>query len=360
MASRRFSMAGSVYGNGLYSISNISKIFNLKITKTALIASEEKKTIPTAKRLERGKSNYRAWTTQQLPEIGEVHGFLKKPETTKVMSFFSLKGGTGKTSTAFQVARAHALHNIRTLVIGLDAQESMSGTLIKSANSDSTYDKGLYHILNKEVSLTSCIVQTDLPTLDFIPETIELSILDHWLKNQMRKEYILKEKIIDQIKKMNKYDLIIFDCNPAWSNTVTGALGASDVLISPLGADINSLKAANIFVELLNEFQEDMKHEFEEFLILPTMVEHNKLSQTILAKYTVLFGDLCTLGSIKRSVTVSEANVHGKSLMEMAFNSNIYPDFIEILQEINQCLLIPEEELEVSLTNSTNSSVNAN
>ena len=106
-----------------------------------------------------------------------------------------------------------------------------------------------------------------------------------------------------------------------------------------MGADINSLKAAKIFVELLADFQEEMNHTFKTLRIIPTMVEPNKLSQTILARYRVQYGDLCTAASIRRAVAVQEANVLGKSLMEVGSNSAVFQDFVGVMKEINADLM---------------------
>jgi chromosome partitioning protein len=324
----------------LFPAHQVMRAFQINATKQTLFNNEERGEIPTASRIQRGKTHYRAWELNQLPMIGERMGFLKKPESPKVVSIFSLKGGTSKSSLSFQIARSFALHNIRTLVIGLDAQETITQTLARSMNKSMPEDvAGLYHVLADGVNLESAIQKTDIHSLDFIPETIELSVLDIWLKNQMRKEYIFRERLVSPLLGLERYDLILFDCNPAWSEMVTGALGASDTLLSPLGADINSLKAAKIFIELLADFQDEMKHTFKTFRIIPTMVETNKLSQTILGRYRVQYEDLCTAASIRRAIAVQESNALGKSLMEVGNNSPVFQDFVGVLKEINADLM---------------------
>jgi chromosome partitioning protein len=322
----------------IYTASQIAKIFRVEQTKQTILNLEEKGIIPTAKRVLRGKTPYRVWSTNQLPEIGEAIGYLKKPTKPRVFSVFSLKGGTGKSSFAFQLARTLALHKINTLVIGLDAQESITQTIKKSSQSlenEGMFEvNGLYQFLTEKISIDDVIQGTDLPTLSYIPETIELSVLDVWLNQQTRKEYLFREKIVNPLLKKNIYDIIIFDCNPAWNSVVTSALAASSTLISPLGADINSLKAARIFTDLLAHFQEDMNHSFESFFIVPTMVEANKLSNAILSKYRLEYESLCSTGSIKRAVVVQESNVKGKSLAETAYDAQVYEDFISVFQEI--------------------------
>lgn len=318
----------------------VMRAFQIAATKQTLFNNEERGDVPQAQRIQRGKTSCRAWELNQLPMIGEKMGFLRKPESPKVVSVFSLKGGTSKSSLCFQLARSFALHNVRTLVIGLDAQETITQTLLKGMNTSSSDDAaGIYHVLAEDFDLGKAIQKTDLQTLDFIPETIELSVLDIWLKTQIRKEYIIKERLVAPLLASGKYDLIFFDCNPAWSEMVTGALGASDTLLSPLGADINSLKAANIFVNLLADFQDDMKYTFKNLRIIPTMVETNKMSQMILARYLVDYTDLCTAAFIRRSVAVQESNAQGKSLMEVGNGTAVFHDFVRVMREVNSMLM---------------------
>jgi chromosome partitioning protein len=324
-----------------FTATQIIKMFRIETSKQAMLKTEANGGIPTAARIMRGKIPTRAWSFEQLPEIGQRMGYLKKPLAPIVMSYFSLKGGTAKSTLAFQTARTWALHNVKTLVIGLDAQESITDTLKRTrpqAEAENLQEpSGIYHYLKEGVPLETLIQKTDLATLDYIPETIELSVLDVWLNMQKRKEYIFREKLIAPLLKMG-YELIIFDCNPAWNTTVTSALAASDTLISPLGADINSLKATRIFTELLAEYQDDMNQDFNTFFIVPTMLEPNKLSQNVLARYRIDYEHLCTVSSIRRAIAVQEANLVGKSLLETAYDTPAYDDFVEVLKEISESI----------------------
>lgn len=341
-------MASQIVDREAFTANQVCKVFQLSATKQTLFSAEERGEIPTAQRVQRGKTSYRVWDRRQLLEIGKRMGFLHCPASPKVISVFSLKGGTAKSTLSFQLARSMALHNVRTLVIGLDTQQTVTQTLGKISGKGWEDDvEGVFHILKDGVDWITTIQKTDLPTLAYIPETVELSILDIWLKSQKRKEYIIKERLVDPILSSGQYDLLIFDCHPAWSEMVTGALAASHTLVSPVGSDINSFKAAKIFVELLSEFQEEMRYTFRNFLLIPTMVEPNKLSQTILAKYRLQYEELCSVGSIRRAIAVQEANLLGKSLMEVGYNAPVFQDFLAVLKEIDQLLY---EDVETSQT----------
>ena len=63
-----------------FNYSKIEKIFDLKITKTGFLKSEQSKKIPTAKKTETG---VRSWSLEDLPFIGEQYGFIQKSKLKK-------------------------------------------------------------------------------------------------------------------------------------------------------------------------------------------------------------------------------------------------------------------------------------
>jgi chromosome partitioning protein len=333
-------MNSKVYGRDRFSAANLETMFRAGLSKTAMLLYEENGRIPMAKRVIRGSSAYRSWCTQDLSAIGKTLGYMKTPVSTKVVSIFSLKGGTGKTTLAFQMSRIMALHGIRCLVVGLDAQESVTQTINKTSSPEPEDDYsdnnigGVYHILKGEVSFDKCILPTDIPCLSYIPETIELSVLDRFLKNSLRKEYIIGERLVDPIRDSGRFDVIVFDCNPAWTDIVTSALATTDILVSPLGCDINSYKAARIFVDLVREFQVEMRHFFSRFFIVPSMLENNRLSHNILARYRLHYEEFCSVAALRKAISVQEANVVGLSLMETCSKSPVYGDLSDLLREI--------------------------
>ena len=77
-----------------YTIKNIMDIYQIKKTKGAVLKDEEKGLIPEAERVHRGSVQVRTWNESQLPKIGEMYGFLKKPYTVKVLATYSPKGVT--------------------------------------------------------------------------------------------------------------------------------------------------------------------------------------------------------------------------------------------------------------------------
>ncbi len=265
--------------------------------------------------------------TLDLTEFGRHHGFLKAKEP-KVISVFVTKGGVLKSTVTLNLARLLALHGIRTLVIGLDMQCDISrclGVFDGAENEGNTSDlesrlaeldsiKGLYHFFSGKANLTDCIQPTDLPSLFVLAETPELATLERSLGLKPRREYWLKESVIEPL--LNSYQVILLDCAPSWSQLTTNALVASDVLVSPLECKINNFRNFQMFDELIREFQMDLKHTVQHHYLPTRYSAQRRLSQDILTWYQAHIPN-CLDFFIKESVRGEEASALNLSQVEM-------------------------------------------
>src|ERR1700677_634773 len=270
-----------------WTTSDICKLFRLnESSKTPIIYAEEKGDIPKAERFARGRIMVREWTSAQLPLIGEKFGFLKKPPKQAIICTYTPKGGVIKTTFSVNLARALAINGIKTLVVGLDFQQSLTryvlpDTLIKSVDEIGKEQKlGLYHILYEKAPIKNIIQHTDLPTLDIIPETTDLNFMAKKMRIDNRREYIIAERLIPYLK---EYDVIIFDCNPGWSDLTENALVASNSIVMPIACETECLEALQANLNEITDFQTTMKLKWDNFYLIPTLLEHNSISQNIYA-----------------------------------------------------------------------------
>ncbi len=322
-----------------WSSSDLHKLFRLdqKVkSRQTLLNAEERGEIPTAERIPRGKIQVRQWTLEQLPEIGSRYGFLKKPSKQTVLCVYTPKGGVLKTTIAYNLARMLALNGIKTLLIGLDIQCSVTNYALPQQHVESLEDfdpqvLGLYHFLFEKVPIVEVIKKTSLPTLDIIPEAPDLNILEKKLRLESRREYLFKDKLLDAVK---EYDVIIFDNGPSWNQLIENALTAAQIIVTPMGCDIETYQALTTNLDTIFDFQNAMKFKWDQFYLIPTLLEKTKLSQQIYAAYLSNYGDKVIPIPIRRSVTGQEARVLLRSVIEHDPSSPLAQDYYELVQDL--------------------------
>jgi chromosome partitioning protein len=322
-----------------WSSSDIHKLYRLDQrvkSRQTLLNAEERGEIPKAQRIARGSTMVRQWTLDQLPEIGSKYGFLHKPSKQKVICIYTAKGGILKTTLSYNIARMLALNGIKTLIIGLDIQCSITDiTLpqkpVESLEQSISRPLSLYHFLYEKIPLKSIIQDTTLPTLKIIPEAPDLNMLEKKLRLEPRREYLLD----GLVKQLPEFDVIIFDNSPSWNQLIENALTAASVVISPIGCDIGTYQALQTNLDALEGFRNAMINlSWESPLLIPTLLEKSKLSQQIYGAYLNNYGDSLIPNPIRRGVKGQEAILLGKSVIEHDPSSPLAQDYYELMQAL--------------------------
>jgi chromosome partitioning protein len=330
-----------------WTVTDIQKLFRIgnKIkSRQTLLNAEERGEIPMASRVSRGSTQVRKWNISQLPAIGSKYGFLKKPVTQQIVCIYTTKGGVLKTTSAYTIGRALALNGIKTCIIGCDIQCSITDLLLQKEEAESIEEyshfyKGLYQLLYEKATLKDVVHHTELPTLDLIPESPQLSILEKKLRLETRREYIFKDKLIPKLK---DYDVIIFDNGPSWNQLIENALTCSNNILSPIGCDIGTFQALKTNLDALYEFQDTMDLKWDTFLLLPTLLEKTKLSQQIYGTYLNQLGENVITTPIRRAVKGQEAMVVRRSAIEHDPTSSLAQDYYEFLQQYWNKLVVKD------------------
>ena len=324
-----------------YNLKKIQDIFGTEIPRTTLLRAESAGSIPSAQREKTGSVSRRAWTLDEIPAIGELYGFLKKPASSAVVTVFTTKGGVLKTTLTLNLARLAALHNIKTVVVGLDLQGDISTTLgLEGADETATLEEaqaklnsihGLYDFDRKEVDLSEIIMKTDVPTLDFIPETPELHQLDRAIGQKNAREQWLSNFVVPKLKE--KYDLIVFDCSPNWNNLVSNAIVACDLLISPLECKINNFRNYRSFQMFVEEFKAQLRLQYTHVFVPTRLAPTRTLSKDIQKWYLANVPN-CLGTSVREGVRGEESMASYISVPEYAPTSVDGNEMRQLVQEL--------------------------
>ena len=330
----------------LLSSSQIKRILQIPdLQRSTLNKAESVGNIPTAKRVRQGSIDARKWQFSDLPQIGKKYGKFSSPMKQQIISIYTAKGGVLKSTIAFNLGRTLASHGIKTLLVGLDVQESLTTLALGDREfedledveeSIATATPGLYHFLKEGREIGEVVRQTDLPTLDVLPETFELTLLEKELRSWTRRESTFVDYLLPFL---GGYEVVVFDNSPNWSLLIENALVASNVVLAPVSCEVGTYLALDKNLKALLEFKNAMRIAWDHYLMMPTLLNNSKISKQILGAYLIKHKEQVMQNAIRRTIKGEEAVVLKKSIFEFAPKSPLANDydaaFVELWGRIN-------------------------
>ena len=228
-----------------------------------------------------------------------------------VISVINNKGGTGKTTTAVNLAAGFAAIGFRVLILDLDSQASASLSLGVATDGVSMAD-----VLFESVPLADAIRTTSVPSLDLAPGVMELANSDVILADQPGRENRLRQLIATL---GDRYDVILCDCPPSLSLLVVNALVASDHCLVCVSPDYLAYEGLVALTRVIERLRRSMEIDVHKLGILITMVNPTlNLTKTITQKIRSRYGGIVFESELRRDVRLSEAPLHGKSIFDHA------------------------------------------
>ena len=325
-----------------YTATQILKLYRSDRSKSTMLRDEKRAVIPPSQRIDRGATSVRVWSESDLPDIGSVYGFLEKPKTPKIISVYAPKGGVLKSTLTFNFARTLALNGINVLAIGLEvSQRTLTNNLEIAVNYEDLEDAsknkdiGLWEVSNQSCSLDKAILQTNLPTLSYIPESSNLNLLEQKIKDSSRREYYL-QRLLRPV--LNKYDVIIFDNSPSWGSfLVKNSLAMATDIIAPFSCELESFRSVSESIQLVNDFEREMELDWNSFSVVPTKIDKTKLSKQIETQYRVLFDNMVTTATIRYlKAAAEESSMLQQTIIETHNSSTLADDYYSVVPELWQ------------------------
>jgi chromosome partitioning protein len=178
----------------------------------------------------------------------------------KVIAFGTLKGGTGKTTVAFNIGGILA-ENHRVLFIDIDPQSNLSDNVgIDTTDQSGATIRNVFS--NPNHTRASDVItrqpMEELPNIDIIASHIRLTATELQLVAMAGRERILQRWIERNKDVLSEYDYIIIDTNPSMGIVNQNGFMAADKIILVSDVSNKSIQGAQLFTYLWGEACENL------------------------------------------------------------------------------------------------------
>jgi chromosome partitioning protein len=257
-----------------------------------------------------------------------------------IITIGTLKGGTGKTATIFNLAGLLA-EKYKVLLIDCDPQTNLSlncGVDITVINL-----KTIINIFqDNNISAENIILKNpikELKNIDIIPSSIKLTATELQIVSRAGRENILKNFISKNKKIMSEYDYILIDTNPSMGIVNQNAFLVADSIILITDVSLNGIQGAELFIELWADARRNLQKEDDiKALILNNVDKRIKLSSELIE---YCYDNESTKNIILKtarpsSVQIKNTEIEHKTINILHKNSPIHEAYKNILIELKE------------------------
>jgi chromosome partitioning protein len=191
----------------------------------------------------------------------------------------------------------------------------------------------IYHLLMEDdVGLDDVVVQTGTPGIDLIPSNIDFAGAEMQLINEVGREHLLARALAPAL---DRYDIVLVDCQPSLGLLTVNALAASDGVIVPLECEYFALRGVAMLKSTIDKVQERLNPRLSIVGLLGTMYDGRTLhSREVLRTLVDGWGDSVFHTVIRRTVKFSEATVAGEPLTAYASASHGADAYRQLAREV--------------------------
>jgi chromosome partitioning protein len=255
---------------------------------------------------------------------------------TKVILVGATKGGTGKSTSSFNLAYSLANMGKKVLAVDFDSQANL--TTCFGVENPAELSVTIGHLMMAQMD------DEELPDaseyimsrngVDFIPSSMMLSAVDAKLRLELGAERMLAG-ILEPIK--DRYDYVVIDTPPALGALTINALTAADGVVITVNPQLLAMMGLQDFLKTIKKIKSRLNPELEVEGILLTMCEaRTNLCKVITEQVNDTFdGQIRIFESrIPSTVKVGESIYYSQPLLEYAPESRVCRAYMDFGREL--------------------------
>jgi len=235
-----------------------------------------------------------------------------KARRARRVAILNQKGGTGKTTTAINLAAGLAEKGLSVLLIDTDSQGNVGASLGVRG------EKTLYHVLVDEVPAEEAIIPVR-GNLDVLGSDATLAAADVWLARlDEGRDRVLETRLSGAVR---RFDHVILDCGPSLSLLNQNALRFVDEVLIPVSCDYLALVGVKQVLRTLRDVDRHLHHGVRITGVIPTFYDgHVKLAREAIETLQGHFKERL-FPAVRRSTKLAEAPSRRQTIFEYAGDS---------------------------------------
>ena len=229
----------------------------------------------------------------------------------KTIAIMNQKGGTGKTTSAINLAGELVRRGKKVLIVDMDTQGNATSNLELTEVPKITLSD---IIVDKDHRIPDAICHTSIEGLDLIRGGSLLApALAAMQEMPFGRDMTLK-RLVPQIPK--DYDFVFFDCSPSLESLFNiNVLVAVQYILIPIKVDKNSIEGYNVMLETVQNVRELVNPDIRVLGIFMTAVETgSSLDREMIANFPKMLPELAFHSYIRKNIDVKKAPLALKPL----------------------------------------------
>ncbi len=249
------------------------------------------------------------------------------------IAFCNHKGGTGKTTSALNVAAALGMLGVKTLVVDLDPQGFLSGTLGIREPPPHSSTSALFRL----DADPSAIPFVELPDFDVLPSS---GYLTKQLRLLTKPTDVLWVR--EALSAASSHDVVILDTAAALTVFSLNALVAADFVVIPVTPEVQPLQGAEQTRQTVRTVTKKLNPKLVAPYFLLTQVDGRKRVHTTIRAYlrdrykTTVFQQV-----IRTNAALAAAYAGEYSIFRRAPRSRGALDYANLTDEMIRTFVIP-------------------
>ena len=257
----------------------------------------------------------------------------------KVVTVGTLKGGTGKTSTIFNLAGLLGEEK-KVLLIDCDPQTNLS----LNCGIDVTLQdiKTVKDIFDGSIRAEEVIFKNpikELSGIDVIPSSIKMTATELQIISKAGRENILQNFLSENKDVLDVYDYVMIDTNPSMGIVNQNAFLAADSIVLVSDVSLNGIQGAELFITLWEEARKHLRKDDNiKALVLNNFDKRIKLSGELVeyCKDNEIIKDIVLKTTIPASVQVKNTEIEHRTINCLYRDLMVHDAYKNVVSELKE------------------------